>query len=39
MMATATDLLVIFVALEILSLAVYVLTAIRRTRRRRWKRR
>jgi NADH-quinone oxidoreductase subunit N len=31
MMATATDLLVIFVALEILSLAVYVLTAIRRT--------
>jgi NADH-quinone oxidoreductase subunit N len=30
MMATATDLLVIFVALEILSLAVYVLTAIRR---------
>jgi NADH-quinone oxidoreductase subunit N len=31
MMAAATDLLVIFVALEILSLAVYVLTAIRRT--------
>jgi NADH-quinone oxidoreductase subunit N len=30
MMATSTDLLVIFVALEILSLAVYVLTAIRR---------
>ena len=30
MMSTATDLLVIFVALEILSLAVYVLTAIRR---------
>ena len=30
MMATASDLLVIFVALEILSLAVYVLTAIRR---------
>jgi NADH-quinone oxidoreductase subunit N len=30
MMATAKDLLVIFVALEILSLAVYVLTAIRR---------
>jgi NADH-quinone oxidoreductase subunit N len=30
MMATANDLLVIFVALEILSLAVYVLTAIRR---------
>ena len=30
MMATATDLLVIFVALEILSLAVYVLTGIRR---------
>jgi NADH-quinone oxidoreductase subunit N len=30
MMATATDLLVVFVALEILSLAVYVLTAIRR---------
>jgi NADH-quinone oxidoreductase subunit N len=30
MMATATDLLVIFIALEILSLAVYVLTAIRR---------
>jgi NADH-quinone oxidoreductase subunit N len=31
MMAAAIDLLVIFVALEILSLAVYVLTAIRRT--------
>src|SRR5690606_10868918 len=31
MMAAATDLLVIFVALEILSLSVYVLTAIRRT--------
>ena len=30
MMATATDLLVVFVALEILSLAVYVLTGIRR---------
>ena len=30
MMATARDLLVIFVALEILSLAVYVLTSIRR---------
>jgi NADH-quinone oxidoreductase subunit N len=30
MMATATDLLVIFIALEVLSLAVYVLTAIRR---------
>jgi NADH-quinone oxidoreductase subunit N len=30
MMATATDLLVLFVALEILSLAVYVLTGIRR---------
>jgi NADH-quinone oxidoreductase subunit N len=30
MMATATDLLVVFVALEIVSLAVYVLTAIRR---------
>jgi NADH-quinone oxidoreductase subunit N len=30
MMAAATDLLVIFVALEILSLAVYVLTGIRR---------
>ncbi|HZI78109.1 MAG TPA: NADH-quinone oxidoreductase subunit N [Vicinamibacterales bacterium] len=30
MMATASDLLVIFVALEILSLSVYVLTAIRR---------
>src|SRR3972149_875108 len=31
MMAAATDLLVIFVALEILSLAVYVLTGIRRS--------
>jgi len=31
MMAAATDLLVIFVALEILSLSVYVLTGIRRT--------
>ena len=30
MMATANDLLVIFIALEILSLAVYVLTGIRR---------
>ena len=30
MMATATDLLVIFIALEILSLSVYVLTGIRR---------
>ena len=30
MMATADDLLVIFIALEILSLAVYVLTGIRR---------
>ena len=30
MMATATDLLVVFIALEVLSLAVYVLTAIRR---------
>jgi NADH-quinone oxidoreductase subunit N len=30
MMSTATDLLVIFIALEILSLAVYVLTGIRR---------
>src|SRR5262245_32033879 len=30
MMATATDLLVVFVALEILSLAVYVLTGVRR---------
>lgn len=30
MMATATDLLVIFIALEILSLGVYVLTGIRR---------
>jgi NADH-quinone oxidoreductase subunit N len=33
MMATASDLLVVFVALEILSLAVYVLTAIRRDNR------
>lgn len=31
MMAAATDLLVIFLALEIMSLAVYVLTGIRRT--------
>jgi NADH-quinone oxidoreductase subunit N len=31
MMASATDLLVVFVALEILSLAVYVLTGIKRT--------
>ncbi len=31
LMATATDLLVIFLALEILSLAVYVLTGIRRS--------
>jgi NADH-quinone oxidoreductase subunit N len=31
LMASATDLLVIFLALEILSLAVYVLTGIRRT--------
>jgi NADH-quinone oxidoreductase subunit N len=30
LMASATDLLVIFIALEILSLAVYILTAIRR---------
>ena len=30
LMATATDLLVIFLALEVLSLAVYVLTGIRR---------
>ena len=30
MMATATDLLVVFIALEVLSLSVYVLTAIRR---------
>jgi NADH-quinone oxidoreductase subunit N len=30
LMATATDLLVIFIALEILSLAVYILTGIRR---------
>ena len=30
LMATAADLLVIFIALEILSLAVYILTAIRR---------
>ena len=34
MMATANDLLVIFIALEILSLAVYVLTGIRRDSRR-----
>jgi NADH-quinone oxidoreductase subunit N len=33
LMAVATDLLVIFVALEILSLAVYILTAIRRESR------
>ncbi|HEY6211272.1 MAG TPA: proton-conducting transporter membrane subunit, partial [Vicinamibacterales bacterium] len=33
LMATATDLLVIFLALEVLSLAVYVLTGIRRTSR------
>ena len=33
LMATATDLLVIFIALEILSLAVYILTAIRRDSR------
>jgi NADH-quinone oxidoreductase subunit N len=31
LMASATDLLVIFLALEVLSLAVYVLTALRRT--------
>ena len=31
MMASATDLLVIFIALEIMSIAVYVLTGIRRT--------
>lgn len=31
LMATATDLLVIFLALEVLSLAIYVLTGIRRT--------
>ena len=30
LMATANDLLVIFIALEIMSLAVYVLTGIRR---------
>ena len=30
LMATASDLLVIFLALEVLSLAVYVLTGIRR---------
>ena len=35
MMAAATDLLVIFIALEILSLAVYVLTGIRREQRSR----
>jgi NADH-quinone oxidoreductase subunit N len=34
LMATASDLLVIFLALEILSLAVYVLTGIRASRRR-----
>ncbi|HYL35154.1 MAG TPA: NADH-quinone oxidoreductase subunit N [Bryobacteraceae bacterium] len=34
LMATATDLLIIFLALEILSLAVYVLTGIRRASRR-----
>ena len=33
LMATATDLLVIFLALEVMSLAVYVLTGIRRERR------
>ncbi len=33
LMATATDLLVIFIALEIMSLAVYILTAIRRESR------
>ena len=33
LMATATDLLVIFLALEVLSLAVYVLTGIRRDQR------
>ena len=33
LMATATDLLVIFIALEILSLAVYILTGIRRESR------
>src|SRR5205823_10757447 len=32
LMATATDLLVMFLALEVLSLAVYVLTGIRRDR-------
>src|SRR3984893_370589 len=32
LMATATDLLVVFLALEVLSLAVYVLTGIRRDR-------
>src|SRR5207253_7499535 len=31
LMATATDLLLIFLALEVMSLAVYVLTGIRRT--------
>ena len=35
MMATANDLLVIFIALEIMSLAVYVLTGIRRDDPRR----
>ena len=39
MMATANDLLVIFIALEILSLAVYVLTGIRRDRSARRPRR
>jgi NADH-quinone oxidoreductase subunit N len=34
LMATATDLLVIFIALEILSLAVYILTGIRRESKR-----
>jgi NADH-quinone oxidoreductase subunit N len=38
MMATASDLLVIFVALEILSLAIYVLTGIRARIRARWRR-
>jgi len=33
LMATATDLVIIFIALEILSLAVYVLTGIRRSSR------
>ena len=39
LMAMATDLLVIFLALEVLSLAVYVLTGIRRDRRPRPRRR